>query len=126
MLLVVLIPDDSKYNQLQGILTSSYSPFTSTKRTYCSIYIYINLSSRAAKFELLHSSGLTGSIIISSESFRSTANAGDTVVVNTTSGSIDTSYTGTSASAVYSIKYDGKYFYRMYINYTIIFTACIT
>ena len=67
--------------------------------------------SRTVRFELLHSSGLTGSIVIGGESFSSTATAGDTLLVTFAANAITVSFVGITGVSI--IRYEGKYFYRI-------------
>ena len=75
----------------------------------------IDLPSRAVRFELLHSSELTGPITIGVDSFSSTANAGDTLLVTADSNNrITITYIDIPApGAMFIIRYEGKYFYRI-------------
>ena len=75
-----------------------------------------DLPSRATvRFQLIHSSQLIGPITIVAKSFRSTANAGDTLLVTADSNNrIGITYTDIPApGAMFIIRYEGKYFYRI-------------
>ena len=110
----IRIPADPKYNELQGVLTSSYSPINSSIDTGC-FMVMRDLPSRATvRFQLIHSNGLTGPINVG-DGFSSTANAGDTLLETADSTNrITTTYIDVPApGAMFIIRYEGKYFYRI-------------
>ena len=112
--LEIRIPTDPKYNELQGVLTSSYSPINSSIDAFCTM-VMKDLPRRATvRFELIHSSQLTGPISVG-DGFSSTANAGDTLLVTADSNNrITITYTDVPApGAMFIIRYEGKYFYRI-------------
>ena len=70
-------------------------------------------SKATVRFELLYVSGLTGPITINSNSFSSSANAGDTLLATANEGLINTVYSTITTPAIFIIRFEGKYFCRI-------------
>ena len=107
----VRIPDNAMYNELQGILTSSYTPMNPVEG-YCRVDIISDFAF-AIKLELLHSSGVRSAISFPDLlKFSPSAKAGETLLLQH-KPIASTARMRTSESAVFIIRYEGNYFYKI-------------
>ena len=104
----------ARYDKLQGILVSSYSPINYTVKASCFIYMYIQkIPSRAVRFELLYVRRQAYQISFGLAEFNRTAKAGDTLLVTASYDFIMLYLYRRPALSMFIIRYECKYFYRI-------------
>ena len=112
----------AKYNKLQGIIASSYTPINYRRGSRCEIHIF-NLPSRTLRLELLYSRALTSYINIGGAKFYKSNKAGATRLLTANSKEIHATYGQLYDRAIFVVKYEGKYFYKIiYKLYNNIYT----
>ena len=118
----VPISNKSMYNELQGILTSSYTPMNPVEGT-CSIRISCPITF-AIRLELLHSSGVRSAKILgdATEMFSPSAKTGETVLARHIPY-VTPVRIRTLGSAVFIISYEGEGFIKL-LNSDIIKICC--